>query len=202
MAALLAGACFSADSLLADGGRPAAKNLAVIQLLAERAAEEVALSFPPRDTGFVLLTIAPRDYGWTLELEIERVFDRQNYRVVSAAESAQVVVDLGIDDAGVVYRNPRRDGFFGSRILDRTVRLKLVAKVTDAERKSVLLMKEISRQDSDVVQLDEVDQLQTPGIPMTRGEPPPQGVFDTWLEPLILLGAIAVGIYLLFTMRS
>jgi hypothetical protein len=202
MVALLAGACFSTEPLLADGGRPAAKNLSVIQLLAERAAEEVVLSFPPRDTGFVLLMIAPRDYGWTLELEMARVFDRQNYRVVSAAESAQVVVDLGIDDAGVVYRNPRRDGFFGSRIVDRTVRLKLLAKVTDSERKSVLLMKEISRQDSDVVQLDEVDQLQTPGIPMTRGESPPQGVFDTWLEPLILLGAIAVGIYLLFTMRS
>jgi hypothetical protein len=196
------GGHFGADPVLADDGQPAAKNLSIIQSLAEKAAEEVGLSFPPRDTGFVLLRIAPHEYGWTLELGITRVFDRQNYRVVSAAESAQVVVDIGIDDAGVVYRNPRRDGFLGSRIVDRTVRLTLLAKVTDAERESVLLLREISRQDTDVVRLDEIDQLQTPGIPMTRGEPPPQGVFDTWLEPLVLLGAIAVGIYLLFTMRS
>jgi hypothetical protein len=188
--------------LQAEGEPGPGNNLSVIQRLAGSVAEEVAASFPSQDSAGALVALAPRDYGWTLEIEVGEAFRRHGYRVVQAAESARVAVDLGIADAGVSYSNPRRDGLFGTKVVDRSIRLTIRGKVVDLRSESILLMKDVSRDTTDVVPLDEIERLQTQGIPMTRGEPPPEGFFDSWLEPLILIGAIAVGVYLLFTMRS
>jgi hypothetical protein len=202
VAAALCGGAFCAAPAHPAGDQPAAQNLAVIQRMARSVAEEIARSFPAADSAGVVLTIVPRDYGWTIEFEVARAFDRRNYHVVASSESARVAVELGIADAGVKYQNPRRDGLFGSRVVDRTVRLTITSKVIDLERKSVLLLEQTRRETTDVVQNDLIDRLQTPGIPMTQGDLPPEGFFDGWLEPIILIGAIAVGVYLLFTMRS
>jgi hypothetical protein len=37
---------------------------------------------------------------------------------------------------------------------------------------------------------------------VTKGYLPPEGFFSTWAEPLVIIGAIAVAVYLLFTVRS
>jgi len=44
--------------------------------------------------------------------------------------------------------------------------------------------------------------LETPGIPATRGALPSPGVFSSLVEPVVLVGSIAVAIVLLFSVRS
>jgi hypothetical protein len=55
---------------------------------------------------------------------------------------------------------------------------------------------------SDVVEVSLIESLENPSVPQTHGVFPPEGFFAGWAEPLVLLGAVAVAVYLLFTVRS
>jgi hypothetical protein len=55
---------------------------------------------------------------------------------------------------------------------------------------------------SDTVDASDLDRIEQPGLPVTRADVPPSGFFDTLAEPLIAISAVAVAVYLLFTIRS
>jgi hypothetical protein len=163
-------------------------------------ADSVRLALPALDTMGVRVEFFPRDQAWALELDFRRALSLQPPTDETGADP--VGLEVGILDAGVEYANPRRDGFFGSRVVDRTIRLTLRVKAVDTERGTFLFGQDISSSLSDIVELDALETLETPGLPMTRGTVPPAGFTSGLLEPVILIGAIAVAVFLLFTTRS
>jgi hypothetical protein len=50
--------------------------------------------------------------------------------------------------------------------------------------------------------MSDVESLENSGIPATHGVIPKEGLFSTFLEPLVAIGAMAVAVYLLFHVRS
>jgi hypothetical protein len=55
---------------------------------------------------------------------------------------------------------------------------------------------------TDTIGLSDIGQVENPAYPFTRASVPAEGFFDTLAEPLIVLGAIGVAVYLLFSVRS
>ena len=102
----------------------------------------------------------------------------------------------------VVLVNPRRPGLFSARIVDRTVTLALWGKIVDRANGRLLIGETWREERTDTVCVEDLEHLETPGVPATRGVLPPEGLFSSFLEPLILLGAVGVAVYLLFTSRS
>jgi len=54
----------------------------------------------------------------------------------------------------------------------------------------------------DTIQVSQVPLLEDPNVPVTQGTLPAEGFFSSLAEPLIMIGAVAVAVYLLFTVRS
>ncbi len=197
---LFIAAAIPTASVFSQGESIPPSNLSVLRTEATMIADSVRQALPGLDRTGVRLEFFPRDQAWALELDFRRALALQ---VVSDGEAGHPVgLEVGILDAGVQYANPRRDGFFGTRVVDRTVRLTLRAKAVDGETGDVLFGRDISSAMSDVVELDALESLETPGLPMTRGTVPPAGFTSGLLEPVILIGAIAVAVFLLFTTRS
>ena len=48
----------------------------------------------------------------------------------------------------------------------------------------------------------EIRELENPNLPVTQGTLPTGGFFSSFAEPLIVLGAVAVAMLLLFSVRS
>ena len=54
----------------------------------------------------------------------------------------------------------------------------------------------------DTVEFSEISQLENSGIAATHGTLPGEGFFSTLIEPIVTIGALAVGVYLLFHVRT
>jgi hypothetical protein len=184
-----------------DSASAVATNLRVYQSLAASLADSLANLLRAADPVRVTVRIAPSDFAWFLQDGVERPFRGRNC-VISTNDSARYSVEFGVVEMRVQYSNLRRDGIFGSRVLDRMVvllaRLRLVDRVegtvgTSAERTAVF---------SDTIALSQVERIEHASVPVTRGRVPPEDFFSGIAEPLIIVGAVAVAIFLLFTVRS
>lgn len=184
-----------------DSASAVVTNLRAYQSLAASLGDSLANLLPATDSVRVTVRISPSDVAWFLQDAVERPFRGRNC-VISANDSARYGVEFGVLEMHVHYSNLRREGIFGSRVLDRMIvlqaRLRLVDRVagtvgTSGERMAVF---------SDTIGLSQVERIEHAAIPVTRGTIPPEDFFSGIIEPLIMVGAVAVAIFLLFTVRS
>jgi hypothetical protein len=184
-----------------DTASATATNMRVYQSLAASLADTAALLIPAADSGRIGVKIAPADVGWFLQDAVERPFRARGFRI-SANDSGGYAMEFGALLMKVRYANVRRDGVFGSRILDRSVVLTARLRLVDRARGSVLLSVEKESSFDDTIPLSQVDVIEHAAVPVTRGTLPPEDFFSGLVEPLVIVGAVAVAIFLLFTVRS
>ncbi len=67
---------------------------------------------------------------------------------------------------------------------------------------SVGLAKDYTETITDTIAVSDLPSIEHPTLRAARGEPPAQGFFDSLLEPFVILGTLAIAVYLLFTVRS
>ncbi len=200
-AAALLALVFSAASVCAqvDSTLPPT-NLSLFRLLAGNVAASAFDSVGRDDTATVQLTVFPRENGWLIEDAMSTALRRKDVRLTAA--DAPVTAEFGILRLQVAYDNIRSDGIFGTKVVDRIVLVGMRARIVDHRSSSVLLSRDIGLERHDTVAVANIDHLENPTIPVTHGALPPEGWFTNALEPLILLGTIALAVVLLFTVRS
>ncbi len=86
--------------------------------------------------------------------------------------------------------------------MDRIVTVALHVRTVNQAAGGIVLSREFRKESSDVVYLSEIDEVENPAIPLTHGKIPVEGLFSTLAEPLIVVGAIAMALFLLFSVRS
>lgn len=176
-------------------------NLEVIRLLAKQIAVE-AIKQAQLDThGNVDLSVFPKETAWYVESSVGEGLQSMGF-VVRQDTAAPLAVAFSLNNARIEYSNVRKDGLFGSKLVDRKIEIELTGKFTD--RKSGSVVWDSGREQSvvDTIELSELSRVENPTIAITRGTLPREGFFSNLAEPLILLGAIAVAVFLLFNVRS
>jgi len=184
-----------------SAGTPAPTNLRIYQMLAASLGDSLAASIPPADTPRVNVHISPADVAWFLQDDVERAFTARHCAVLGG-DSARYGAELGATAMHVRYTNLRRAGLFGSHVVDRTVTLQARTRLTDRRGGLVIAGGEHTVSHADTVAASDVGQIEQASIPVTRGVLPAEDFFSGIAEPLVVVGAIAVAIFLLFTVRS
>ncbi|MBP1656968.1 MAG: hypothetical protein H6Q31_1569 [Bacteroidetes bacterium] len=149
----------------------------------------------------VQTTLLPPATHWYLEQPALDALRKRDL-VPSQSPDADYLAEFGVTRGGVLYENLRRTWFLGSQIVDRSVHLTVWMKLVERKTGTVLAARESMRSFTDTVDVADVETLETPGIPATRGALPPAGLFGSLVEPVVLVGSIAVAIVLLFSVRS
>lgn len=175
-----------------------ATNLETMRRLVSEIAAETAGFLAAAES--VAVTVQPADLAWYVEPAIRGAFGART--VSGAPGGASVAAEFGVTDLRVVYTDARRDGFFGERLMDREVVASMAVKLVRRSDGAVLLNEEKRRSMRDTVAVESAESLENPSLPLTRAAVPEEGFFTNLVEPLVLIGALAVGIYLLFTVRS
>ena len=176
-------------------------NLRIYQTLAASLGDSLAASIPPADSPRVNIHIAPADVAWFLQDDVERAF-RERHWEVRAGDSARYDAELGATAMSVRYTNLRRAGIFGPHFVDRTVTLAARTRLTDRRTAIVIALGERTASFTDTVAVSDVGNIEQASIPVTRGVLPAEDFFSGIAEPLVVVAAIAVAIFLLFTVRS
>lgn len=177
-------------------------NLQMFQSLAARIGDLAVSTIPVSDAKSVAIEVTPHESAWTIEHELNAAFRGRGFTLLGYPGDSAVTAEFGVADARVIYTNPRRDGFLGQRAVDRRVRLTLRGKIVDRRTGALLSMREWTEERVDLIGVSQIESLETPGLSMTKGSVPPEGFFSGLAEPLVLLGAIAVAVVLLFSIRS
>jgi hypothetical protein len=183
----------------ADGGVPPS-TLSVYQSLASEALAISLGNVRLADSSKAVVVAEPSGTYWFIEQALSRELASRG--VVSVPSNGDLRVECAVKDAHVAYSNARRDGLLGMKFVDRTVSLALWIRVSDVRKGQYLVDREWQSERTDTVGTDAVDRLEHPGVRATHSVLPSEGFFSSWLEPLVVVGAIGVAILLLFTTRS
>ncbi len=176
-------------------------NLDVIRSLAKQIAADAALQNNLNPPGNIDLSIFPRETAWYVEGPVGEGLQSLGF-VVRQDTAAGLAATFGLSDTRIEYSNIRKDGIFGAKLVDRKVEVELTGKFTDRRTGNILWASEQSKSVVDTIEMSEIGSLENPTIAITRGSLPREGFFSNFAEPLILLGAIAVAVFLLFNVRS
>lgn len=178
-----------------------ATNLDIFRLLAGKIAERTLREAAVGAGEKLHLSVLPKESAWYIE---GGIYDYLRSAKFSAGSDSAATLDVefGMSDARVHYANPRRDGFFGPRVVDRTVQLRLAAKVVNRQTGALVLASDLMETRTDTLAVSDVASVENPVVKATQGTLPREGFFSNFAEPLILIGSIAVGVLLLFHVRS
>jgi hypothetical protein len=190
---------------IAQGGdedaTPPRPTILILQELASEAAREVAPAVPGDTAAAVVLTVEPAENTWFVDAGFATGL-APHAVTREPGQGAGHTVAVGITGMGAAYENVRRDGLFGERIVTRTVLFEADVTVTSRVTGEVVHRTAVKRSRRDDVGVDDLERLESPGLVWTTGTVPSEGFFSSVLEPVITIGAIAVAVILLFTVRS
>jgi len=189
----LAGGAFCANQ-----AQSPATNLDVLRGLAAGAAAEIRKDLVLLSSERVAVTVLPEDIAWTVDEGILSAFAPQ----AAAMESAGVVAVFGIRDVQIGYQDIERDGLFGPKTAARVICVTFSVRVTRTSSGALLVGRDVDREYRDRIQLDEIPLVEHPTLALARGSLASEGVFPSLAEPMILIGAIGVAVFLLFHVRS
>ena len=185
----------------ADDPHQLRPNLRVFQEEMRLLADSVFASVRSAPDTTCRFTVQPALHAWYLD---QPVIDAVRSRGLTPLGSASAHLDatFGVERLAVSYENPRRTWVFGEQIVDRVISMAGSVKVVEQTTGAVLVARSFTSSVRDTVPVVSLESLETPGIPATHGLAPGSGVFPALIEPLVIIGSVAVAIYLLFSVRS
>jgi len=187
-----------------QGDPPIRTNLEVFQTELSLLAAEVVQRSGDGLGESLFVTVRSSDTSWVARNTIVEALKKLNYSVFllsSAGEARGAAIDLGIVEMRVRYGDAFRESFLGTRKTERTISTTISANVRNAQNE-VLFAGAISKAYKDTVNVSQVPELESPSIFFTHGELRGTEFLEEVLEPIIIVGASAVVVYLFFTVRS
>jgi hypothetical protein len=199
---LLAGLVFTMPAKVrADDPAPARPTLHILQDLLAAVADTVFTAPAAAPNSTVRYVIQPPAHAWYLEQSLH-TSARAHGLVPVESPGGQYDVRFGIEQIGVSYEDVRRTWIFGEQVMDRTVRLAGTVKFVEQGTGAILFSRPFATTFRDTISVVGAETLESPGIPATHGVAPASGLFSSLVEPIVLVGSVAVAVYLLFSVRN
>jgi len=198
--ALLAGT-FAARSFAQGDLEESRPNLSILQDLSFRVGSMIADSLGSAPGDSMRVEFRPGGNTWFFEEGVLRGVAAKGLEP-NRSVTARYAAEVTLERSTVRYADPRSDGFLGPKIVSRDISLLLTVRVVDRESGHFGLTRSFGQSYQDTVRYADIDRLEQPVTPVTHGELPSEGLFASVLEPVVLVGALAVAVLLLFTVRS
>jgi hypothetical protein len=183
------------------GGEEPPANLAIMKELAGTLAGTIAGDCASAGFDTVAVSVVPPDPGWLIEGAILEGLQSGKISVVAGVDTTDNLT-ISIQNLGVDYSNLRGAGLFGGTQVDRHVNIQLGIIARPARSGGTLFTRTYEKQMADTIMTSDVPSVENSALPVTVGRVPESGFFSNLAEPFIVIGALAVGVYLLFAVRS
>jgi len=183
-----------------DEGTLPPSNLSLLDVLVSESASTIIPECQKLNVREFAIQVTPTNLAPYFRNSLVRTFMESGVQVVSV-DSARVL-QVGIRNGGVHFPSTWKSGIFGSRVAQRVATIDVSFFLDPLQAGVPVFSKNVAREFSDTVAVDIINDLRHPSLELEQGELPSEGIFSGVLEPLVLLGALAVGIFLLFTVRS
>ncbi len=191
------------------GGEPAdsavQSNLEIIQHLTRQATEDVILHAQMRGGDSVFLRCDSTAEAWITTDAVAEALRSHDCHVFTSTDSLRddgYLMNVHAAGPKLLYDNLFRDGFFGKEYVTRSLSAQIAFSVVRISTKEIVFSSTIEKSARDTVALDDIPQLETRSAKSTQGIAPSETFLDRAIEPLMIIGATGIAVYLLFHIRS
>ena len=173
-------------------------NIDVIHDLVDQSMDQVTSGLPFEDIAYYFTFTSLPEYQ-VIKNRALAAFSRKLSVTDDKSKSLKSIV-YNLDNIKVDYKEPFKDGFFGSYLVERECSIagSYIISSMDKSIKS----EDFALSAKDTVEYSKISSLESYTLPFTRSEIPPEPLLGSLLEPAIAISAIAVTIILFFTVRS
>lgn len=155
------------------------------------AKESISVRYPAVDDAWIAKTvITPK-----LKSAGYKVFDYDSI-------NDKLLFDVNDLTLGVQYTNMFRDGFFGEKRVTRSISVNLAVEVKDCLTNEIFFSGLLNEELSDTVSVDEIENLESASAKRTRADIPNNDILDHIVEPIVIIGAVGVSVYLFYYIRT
>jgi hypothetical protein len=188
-----------ASSVVRD---PAPSNLDVMRTLVAVIGGGVLDSAGTSVGDTVALDVDSSDASWVARTEIAALLGRSGRTVVAPGGNRAPGTRWNVRGTTLAaeYRDIRKSGPFSGAVVDRVVSASFTSELT--RDGTVLYAGASARSAVDTVDEGSVADLEAGSPESSRGEVPGMETFDRFIEPLVIIGAAGVAIFLFFQVRS
>src|ERR1051326_1911277 len=197
-----------ASSVRADEDQPARRsesNLQVMEKLVEAAGKEIAANLTHAHGDSITLRCSAGDDRWIIQNGLTASLKASGFQVFTTNDSLsrpRILADIHPVNFTVHYDEMFRDGFLGSKKTRRTVSVELACLLTNPLTGEVFYSGSPKGESTDTVSVESLPALESPDLKSTHGEVPSETFLDRIIEPVVLIGATGVAVYLFFHIRS
>lgn len=153
--------------------------------------ESISVRYPAIDDAWIAKTvITPK-----LKSEGYKVFDFDSINSKYLYEIGSLILE-------VQYLNMFRDGLFGEKRLTRNISTSLAVELKNSLTNEILHSGLLNEKMSDTVSVDEIENLELASVKRSRADIPDNDILDSIIEPLVIIGAVGVSVYLFYYIRT
>jgi hypothetical protein len=178
-----------------------ATNLEVMRTLAGRIGERVGEFLTLHQTDTLTVEVKPRETAWYVESSLVAGLGKGKEGLITTT-SREATAEFGIGELQVEYTDRRREGILGEEVVNRHIRVTISARVRHRTLGEILPIRDLTESVTDTVKLSAVRFIENPNLPVTRSPVPEGGLFPSLVEPIVVLSAVGVAVFLLFHVRS
>ena len=174
-------------------------NLSVFYSLIDSSVTQLLNSMPAGKDEIPLKTNLPGIYS-AFENPVLSSIKNHNKKIIIPFDTNKQIIKYSIDEARTSYPETFRENIFGSLQVQRIISLK--GSYSIFNNGNLLTVNSFSFINSDTVDYNQLNNLETQNLPFTQGAKPTEPLFSGFWEPLIALGTAAAVVYLFFKVRS
>lgn len=119
---------------------------------------------------------------------------------ITLSDSASILIKYNLDKVEVAYTNLEKENVLGNYHAERNI--KISGNYIVFKNGESILSDNFLLSHKDNCLMEELSGLENPTLPFTQGKIPSEPFLSGLFEPIIAVSAIAVSIYLLFSVRS
>jgi hypothetical protein len=182
-------------------------NLEVIQTLVRDATKELLVRSKLEPGSIELKSAVGSGDRWIALHAITGALTDAGFTVYDSSSAVEhdarpAAIEVEAASYRVEYQDAHRSGLLGEKRVQRRVQIEIAMKATRRLTRDIVFSDLIIKNRTDTVRVDAIEFLETPGISSTRGMLPNEPFLDRIVEPLVIVGATGVAIYLLFNVRN
>jgi len=184
---------------------PTRTNIEIMQSLVGRITRDLIGHSPIPAGDTVLFRMQSGPDNWIVQNAMLAELRASGYPVLLVSDTGAQrgdAVHIHSAELRVRYDDMYHDGFLGARKLRRTVSAAVACDVINPASHEVLYSGAPAVESADTVRVDEIQNLELASVRATHAELPAETFPDRVLEPLVIIGATGVAVYLFFHVRS
>lgn len=183
-------------------------NNDIFSRLCAEATDSVAAFLPQRDSLTIAVVLGNDSASYyfrsvileSLKKHCQLVFLSQNNSQQENAVDA--IVSLAVSHVSVRYENPFSESFLGERKATRKAELHLRGTIVNAVSNQVLWAGAIERSFTDTILVSQIGVLEFSSKGIAQGIVPEAPFLERLVEPMIIIAATGIAVYLFFTIRG